>query len=176
MIATVSGLLSYLSCLLRPKHQLALEVLAQRHQIIVLKRQTPRPATTLGRQPPLGGEPRTGPMPGHTQMAEPVEGSYTTATQKLEHHWPELLVQASHFRVPIPRFGFSDYHSSRSSHLFSSERRPSFRWFQQRVRKQFDDSDGTTTDRGPQGKRAHASLLSIHGAAHYGMPLSPNRA
>lgn len=43
MFAIVSALLSYLSCLFRPKHQLALEVLALRHQLIVLKRQTPRP-------------------------------------------------------------------------------------------------------------------------------------
>ena len=47
MIAIVSGLLSCLLCLFRPKHQLALEVLALRHQIIVLKRQTPRPKLCL---------------------------------------------------------------------------------------------------------------------------------
>ena len=43
MLAIVSTLLSYLSSLFRPKYQLALEVLALRHPIIVLKPQTPRP-------------------------------------------------------------------------------------------------------------------------------------
>ena len=43
MFAIISALLSFLSCSFRSKHQLALEVLALRHQILVLKRQTPRP-------------------------------------------------------------------------------------------------------------------------------------
>jgi len=43
MFAIVSAFLSYLSSLFRPKHELALEILALRHQILVLKRQTPRP-------------------------------------------------------------------------------------------------------------------------------------
>jgi Uri superfamily endonuclease len=72
-------------------------------------------------------------------VAEPVEVWYTTANQKLERHWAELLEKAPHFRVPIPRFGCSDYHRSRSSHLFHSKRRPSFRWFEQAVRERFDD-------------------------------------
>ena len=72
-------------------------------------------------------------------VAEPVEVWYTTARQKLEHRWAELLEKAPHFRVPIPRFGSSDYHRSRSSHLFHSKHRPSFGWFQQRVREQFDE-------------------------------------
>jgi Uri superfamily endonuclease len=72
-------------------------------------------------------------------VAEPVEVWYTTDTQKLEHHWAELLEKAPHFRVPIPRFGCSDYHRSRSSHLFHSKRRPSFRWFQQEIQERFDD-------------------------------------
>jgi len=71
-------------------------------------------------------------------VAEPVEVWYTTAKQKLEHHWAELLEEAPHFRVPIPRFGSSDYHRSRSSHLFYSKRRPSFRWFQQQLLAQFE--------------------------------------
>jgi Uri superfamily endonuclease len=53
-------------------------------------------------------------------VAEPVEVWYTTA--KLEHHWAELLEEALQFRVPIPRFGSSDYQRSRSSHLFHSKR------------------------------------------------------
>jgi putative transposase len=43
MFAIVFALLSYPLSLFRPKHQLALEVLALRQQIMVLKRQTPRP-------------------------------------------------------------------------------------------------------------------------------------
>jgi Uri superfamily endonuclease len=73
------------------------------------------------------------------RVAEPVEVWYTTAIRKFEHHWAELLEKAPHFRVPIPRFGCSDYHRSRSSHLFYSKRRPSFRWFQQQIREQFED-------------------------------------
>jgi Uri superfamily endonuclease len=72
-------------------------------------------------------------------VAEPVEVWYTTANQKLEHHWAEMLQEAAHFRVPIPRFGSSDYHRSRLSHLFHSKSRPSFRWFEQAIREQFDD-------------------------------------
>jgi len=71
--------------------------------------------------------------------AEPVEVWFTTAARKLEHHWAGLLQNATHFRVPIPRFGSSDYHRSRSSHLFYSKRRPSFRWFQQQLGEQFDE-------------------------------------
>ena len=73
------------------------------------------------------------------QVAEPVEVWYTTADQKLEHRWAELLEKASQFRVPIPRFGSSDYHRSRSSHLFHSKRRPGFAWFRQQVEQRFKD-------------------------------------
>jgi Uri superfamily endonuclease len=66
-------------------------------------------------------------------VAEPVEVWYTTANQKLERHWAELLEKAPQFRVPIPRFGSSDYHRSRSSHLFFSKRAPSFEWFRKEV-------------------------------------------
>ncbi len=72
-------------------------------------------------------------------VAEPVEVWYTRANQKLEHHWADLLEKTRHFRVPIRRFGSSDYHRSRSSHLFFSKRRPSFEWFRQEVKKSFED-------------------------------------
>src|SRR5690349_15183396 len=52
------------------------------------------------------------------QVAEPVEVWYTNADQKLEHHWADLLEHVPQFRIPIPRFGSSDYHRSHSSHLF----------------------------------------------------------
>lgn len=58
------------------------------------------------------------------QAAEPLEIWYTIAGQKLEQHWAGLFEQARRFRIPIPRFGSSDYHRSRSSHLFYSRRRP----------------------------------------------------
>jgi hypothetical protein len=61
------------------------------------------------------------------------------ASQKLEHHWAGLLEKAPNFRIPIVRFGSSDYHRSRSSHLFYTRRRSSFRWFQQTLREGFED-------------------------------------
>ena len=69
-------------------------------------------------------------------VAQPVEVWYTRANQKLEHHWAELLEKAPHFRVPIRRFGSSDYHRSRSSHLFYAKRQPAFRWFEQALWEQ----------------------------------------
>ena len=73
------------------------------------------------------------------QVAEPVEVWYTTADQRLEHHWADLLEKAPQFRIPIPRFGSSDYHRSRSSHLFYSKRRPAFALFRQQLEEQFED-------------------------------------
>jgi Uri superfamily endonuclease len=72
------------------------------------------------------------------QVATPVGVWLTTANRKLEHRWAELLEDAAGFRVPILRFGSSDYHRSRSSHLFYSKRRPPFRWFQQQVMERFE--------------------------------------
>ena len=73
------------------------------------------------------------------QVAQPAEVWYTTAERKLEHHWADLLEKASHFRMPIPRFGSSDYHRSRSSHLFYSKRRPIFAWFRKQLVEGFED-------------------------------------
>jgi Uri superfamily endonuclease len=73
------------------------------------------------------------------QVAEPVEVWYTTAGQKLEHHWANFLEKAPQFRIPIPRFGSSDYHRSRSSHLFYSKRCPTFAWFRQQIEERFED-------------------------------------
>jgi len=73
------------------------------------------------------------------QVARPVEIWYTTANQKLEHHWADLVEQASNFRIPIARFGSSDYHRSRSSHLYFSKRLPAFRWFEQKQMEQFEN-------------------------------------
>ena len=70
-------------------------------------------------------------------VAEPVEVWLSAAKQKLEHRWADLLNDAPNFRVPIPRFGSSDYHRSRSSHLFFSKRKPSFRSFEQQIALHF---------------------------------------
>ena len=73
------------------------------------------------------------------RIAEPIEVWFSTASQKLERHWASLLEKAPNFRIPIARFGSSDYHRSRSSHLFHTRRRPSFRWFQQTLKEGFED-------------------------------------
>jgi Uri superfamily endonuclease len=72
------------------------------------------------------------------RVASPMEVWFTTADQKLERRWAELLEEAPEFQVPIRRFGSSDYHRSRASHLFYSKRRPSFQVFQERVRDALD--------------------------------------
>jgi len=71
------------------------------------------------------------------QLATPVEVWYSTQNRKLERHWADLMAELPGFRVPILRFGASDYHRSRSSHLFYSKRRPSFRLFQDSVMTRF---------------------------------------
>jgi Uri superfamily endonuclease len=71
------------------------------------------------------------------QVASPVEVWHSIADGKLEHHWAEFLEGAPRFRVPIPRFGASDYHRGRRSHLFYSPRRPAFRWFRQQMMDTF---------------------------------------
>src|SRR5512142_372396 len=72
------------------------------------------------------------------QVAEPVEVWYASAARKLERHWADLLEKGPQFRIPIPRFGSSDYHRSRASHLFYSKRRPAFRLFQEQIRAEFE--------------------------------------
>jgi Uri superfamily endonuclease len=73
------------------------------------------------------------------QCAEPTEIWFAVDDAKLERDWVELFASAKQFRAPIRRFGSSDYHRSRSSHLFYSKRPPSFRWFQEQV---LQTSDG----------------------------------
>jgi Uri superfamily endonuclease len=68
-------------------------------------------------------------------FALPCEVWYAVSDRKLERDWVELLESGPRFSCPIPRFGSSDYHRSRTSHLFFSKQRPSFRWFEQRVRE-----------------------------------------
>jgi Uri superfamily endonuclease len=73
------------------------------------------------------------------KVAEPVEVWHTTSDQRLEHLWADLLENTSQFLIPIPRFGSSDYHRSRSSHLFYCKRRPAFAWFRQQLEERFQD-------------------------------------
>lgn len=64
------------------------------------------------------------------QVAQPVEIWYTTADRKLEHHWADLLGKAHQFRIPIPRFGSSDYHRTYASRRRkSSDIRALKTWF-----------------------------------------------
>jgi Uri superfamily endonuclease len=72
------------------------------------------------------------------KAASPIEVWFTTADRKMERRWAELMEKAPGLRVPIPRFGSSDYRRSRTSHLFYSKRRRSFRWFQQRIVELFE--------------------------------------
>ena len=59
------------------------------------------------------------------QLAQPVQGSGTRPqTKNSNATGPNSWRKASQFRIPIPRFGSSDHHRSRSSHLFYSKRRP----------------------------------------------------
>ena len=67
------------------------------------------------------------------RQAEPVEVWYALSDRKLEQHLARVLEQSPGFRMPIPRFGSSDYRRSRTTHLFYSKRPPSFTRFQQTV-------------------------------------------
>ncbi len=72
------------------------------------------------------------------QVATPVEVWFTTAARKLEQPWAEFLKNVSGFRVPIVRFGSSDYHRSKASHLFCTKHRPTFRRFQRQMTEMFE--------------------------------------
>ena len=69
--------------------------------------------------------------------ATPLEVWCAMSDRKLERDWVDLLEEEPRFTCPIPRFGSSDYRRSRTSHLFFTRRRPSFGWFEQRVREVF---------------------------------------
>ena len=71
------------------------------------------------------------------QVATPIEVWFSTESRKLERRWAECLAEMPGFREPIPRFGASDYHRSRTSHLFYSKPRPSFAKFEAAVRLRF---------------------------------------
>ncbi len=71
------------------------------------------------------------------QWAQPVELWHAASSRKLEQDWAELLAGCRTFRQPIPRFGASDCPPNRASHLFYARRRPSFRWFRQKITAEF---------------------------------------
>ena len=73
-------------------------------------------------------------------FATPLEVWYALSDRKLEHEWAEMFQHSARFQSPIPRFGASDYHRSRTTHLFYSKQRPSFRWFEAKVREVFEPS------------------------------------
>lgn len=64
-----------------------------------------------------------------------VEVWYAVADRRLEKDWVELLERSNQWRIPIPRFGASDYRRSARAHLFYRRRKPSFRWFRSLVRE-----------------------------------------
>jgi Uri superfamily endonuclease len=66
-------------------------------------------------------------------VAEPVEVWYALAGRKLERDLAGLMERSSAFRMPIPRFGSSDYRRRQASHLFYARRRPAFHLFQVEV-------------------------------------------
>jgi Uri superfamily endonuclease len=70
--------------------------------------------------------------------AEPVEVWYALSDRKLERTLAEVLERLPGFRMPIPRFGSSDYHRSRTSHLFYSKRLPPFSRFEEEVNRAMD--------------------------------------
>lgn len=72
------------------------------------------------------------------RCATPIEVWFAPVHRRLEQDWAELLAKAPGFHTPIPRFGSSDYRRSRTTHLFHAKRRPSFRWFEERIRRGFE--------------------------------------
>ncbi|MGH8644662.1 MAG: GIY-YIG nuclease family protein [Gammaproteobacteria bacterium] len=73
-------------------------------------------------------------------FATPIEVWYASSDRKLEREWAEMLRHSARFQTPIPHFGASDYRRSRTTHLFYSKQRPSFRWFEAKVGKVFEPS------------------------------------
>lgn len=96
-------------------------------------------------------------------FAVPLEVWYAVSDRRLERSWVELL--ESRFRCPIPQFGSSDYHRSRSSHLFFAKRRPAFRWFEQRIREEFDPSIRPGCVVVKQGSETHLGISSTSGGS-----------
>ena len=71
-------------------------------------------------------------------VATPIEVWYAISDRKLERDWADMLQHSSLFHASIPRFGSSDYRRSRTTHLFYSKQRPSFQWFEAKVRESFE--------------------------------------
>ncbi|MCL4177143.1 MAG: GIY-YIG nuclease family protein [Verrucomicrobia bacterium] len=92
-------------------------------------------------------------------FATPIEVWHAASDRKLERDWVGLLESDPRFSCPIARFGSSDYHRSRTSHLFFSKSRPSFKWFEQRVRAVFEPN-----------VRAQRAVLRGDDSTHPAMP------
>jgi Uri superfamily endonuclease len=73
-------------------------------------------------------------------FATPIEVWCAISDRKLEQEWAKMLQDSPKFRTPISRFGSSDYHRTRTTHLFYSKRRPLFRWFEEKIREVFEPS------------------------------------
>jgi Uri superfamily endonuclease len=68
-------------------------------------------------------------------FATPIEVWCAISDRKLEQDWAKMLQDSPKFHTPISRFGSSDYHRTRTTHLFYSKRRPLFRWFEEKIRE-----------------------------------------
>lgn len=82
------------------------------------------------------------------------------STRKLEQDLAEILERSSSWRVPIPRWGASDSHRRRTSHLFDSMRRPSFRRFQQKANRAIGEPIELEQDRLAQDDSAAKTLFN----------------
>ncbi|RME89786.1 MAG: GIY-YIG nuclease family protein, partial [Verrucomicrobia bacterium] len=69
------------------------------------------------------------------RVVRPIEVWYAVAGRGLEKDWVELFEESNQWRVPIPRFGASDYRRAVRAHLFYRKRRPRFEWFAAMVRE-----------------------------------------
>lgn len=72
--------------------------------------------------------------------AELVEVWYAVSDRRLVGEWASSLAAAPGFQQPIPRFGSSDYHRSRTNHLFFCRKYPQFQWFKTIIRDRFEDA------------------------------------
>jgi len=85
-------------------------------------------------------------------FSTPTEVWYALSDRKLQREWAETLRHSLRFQIPIPRFGASDYRRTRTTHLFYSKQRPSFPWFEAKVKEAFESSTMTRCDEQPPTK------------------------
>ena len=68
-----------------------------------------------------------------SRISAPTEVWFTTHRRKLEQEWALLLRHMPSLRIPIDRFGSSEYHRTHVSHLFYSKKQPPFDAFARKV-------------------------------------------